>query len=375
MLRNLNVYTISAFVALGGLLFGFDIASVSGVIGTEQYQKFYGNPLGTRQGGITSYQPLSCFSACSGCLALHGGSRARTKYKEIEDQVRLEREEQSNPFRELFSKKIRKRVFLSMAIQIWSQLSGMNVMMYYIVYILTSAGIRHLRISASLQYVVNMVMTIPSIVWTDQWGRRPSVLVGALVMSFWLLLIGGLLMQYGEPNPDLTQPYTWVIIGHLAVSRTILACSCLAVGTFAVAWGPVSWIYPPEVVPLRVRAKSVSIATASNWATNFALGFAVPSLLRSIRWGMFFLFGFFNIAAFIHVLFTMPETKQRTLEEMDEIFEHGEPLWKSFTGMGVTDKLDKLAMDIEMGILVVHRSGNVELYDNYAMSNSTRHQR
>ncbi|KAK9242769.1 hypothetical protein V1506DRAFT_546453 [Lipomyces tetrasporus] len=54
MVRLLNVYTISAFAALGGALFGFDISSMSGVLGTDQYKFYYGNPLGTRQGGITS---------------------------------------------------------------------------------------------------------------------------------------------------------------------------------------------------------------------------------------------------------------------------------------------------------------------------------
>ncbi|KAK9327202.1 hypothetical protein V1520DRAFT_62957 [Lipomyces starkeyi] len=53
MVNLLNVYTISICVALGGTLFGFDIASISGVVGTYQYTKFYGNPLGTTQGGIT----------------------------------------------------------------------------------------------------------------------------------------------------------------------------------------------------------------------------------------------------------------------------------------------------------------------------------
>jgi hypothetical protein len=54
MVRLLNVYTISAVAALGGMLFGFDIASMSGVLGTDQYKEYYGNPLGARQGAITS---------------------------------------------------------------------------------------------------------------------------------------------------------------------------------------------------------------------------------------------------------------------------------------------------------------------------------
>jgi hypothetical protein len=53
MVRLLNVYTISAFAALAGVLYGFDVASMSGVVGTQEYKSFYGNPLGVSQGGIT----------------------------------------------------------------------------------------------------------------------------------------------------------------------------------------------------------------------------------------------------------------------------------------------------------------------------------
>ncbi|KAK9481980.1 general substrate transporter [Lipomyces starkeyi] len=509
MVRLLNVYTISAFAALGGALFGFDISSMSGVIGTEQYQNYYGNPLGMRQGAITSAMAggslvgalsssflgdrlsrkvaiqigaaLWCIGATVqsasngvvmlvigrvlaglcvgltsslvpiyqseiaprkirgrivslqqfaitwgimvqyfieyGCSFLDSTASFRVpwaiqtvpavvlfvglfwfprsprwlaskdcwdealrvlaflrsanndvndplvlaEYKEIEDQISQEREEESNSYRELFSRKIRKRVLLSMAVQMWSQLTGMNVMMYYIVHILESAGIGNSMLASSVQYIINMVMTIPSILWTDKWGRRPVLLIGAIVMGFWLFLIGGLLMHYGEPNPVLNQPYTWIVVGHPSATRAILASAYLAVATFALSWGPVSWMYPPEIVPLRIRAKSVALATASNWASNFALGFAVPPLLRSIQWRLFFIFGSFNMAAFIHVWFAAPETKQRTLEELDEVFEYGEPLWKSFLGGGRgSNKLDMLAKDIEMGVLKINRSSHIE---------------
>ncbi|KAK9490462.1 hypothetical protein V1508DRAFT_451725 [Lipomyces doorenjongii] len=164
---------------------------------------------------------------------------------------------------------MRRRVFLGMAIQIWSQLTGINIMMYYIVYILESAGIRNVLLASSAQYIINVAMTIPAILWVDKWGRRPSLLVGAVSMAFWLFLIGGLLKAYSEPNPIPNPPTTWIVVDHPAVSRAILAGSCITVGSFAISWGPVSWIYQAEVVPLHVRARSVALSTASNWAFNF----------------------------------------------------------------------------------------------------------
>ncbi|KAK9357291.1 major facilitator superfamily domain-containing protein [Lipomyces starkeyi] len=264
------------------------------------------------------------------------------EYKEIEDQIRIEREEVSSSFRELYSPKLRKRVFLAVAIQMWGQLTGINVAIYYIAYLVQSAGITN----------------IPSILWTDHFGRRPALLIGSIFMSFWLSLIGGLYMRMASPNPISNQPYTWIITNHPAASRAILACIYLDVASFNVTWGPLIWIYPPEVVPLRILA--------SNWAINFALGLAVPPMLRSISWRMFFVFASFNLAAFIHVLIAAPETMQRTLEELDEIFEHGAPLWKSTRYKLATNKLDLMAQDIERSMCRTPQSVPVEMDDHVA---------
>ena len=87
--------------------------------------------------------------------------------------------------------------------------------------------------------------------------------------------------------------------------------------------GPVSWTYPAEIFPMRVRAKAISLSTASNWLFNFALAWAVPPGLSNIAYKTYFIFGAFNIGAFIHVFFMFPETAGRTLEEVEEIFMQG----------------------------------------------------
>jgi MFS family permease len=87
--------------------------------------------------------------------------------------------------------------------------------------------------------------------------------------------------------------------------------------------GPVSWTYPAELYPLKIRGKAVSIATATNWLFNFALAYAIPPGLNTIAWKTYFIFGSFNFAAFIHILFMFPETVERSLEEVEEIFQQG----------------------------------------------------
>lgn len=100
--------------------------------------------------------------------------------------------------------------------------------------------------------------------------------------------------------------------------------------------GPVSWTYPPELFPLRLRSKGVSMATSGNWAFNMALGLFTPPAFTSITWQTYILFGVFNAAMFINVFFMFPETAGKTLEETEAMFEDpnglkflGTPAWKT----------------------------------------------
>ena len=96
-----------------------------------------------------------------------------------------------------------------------------------------------------------------------------------------------------------------------------------------------------------IRAKAVGLATASNWIWNCALAFAVPPLLENINWKMYMIFGTFNGLALIHMFFAAPETKGRTLEEMDDVFDSGKWPWQQERMQ--TSRLDRLAADIETG--------------------------
>lgn len=225
-------------------------------------------------------------------------------------------------------------------------------MMYYIIFIMRGAGIADELLTASIQYIINVAMTLPAILYLDKFGRRPALLCGSFLMAVWLFTTGALQASYGNPNPDTTdRDISWVVPReHSSVSKGIVACSYLFVATFATTWGPVSWTYPSEIFPAKVRAKAVSIATATNWAWNCALAFAVPPLLWSINWKMYMIFGTFNAVAFIHMFLTAPETKGKTLEEMDEVFDSGLPAWKAGK---VESRLDRVTRDIEDGKLKV----------------------
>ncbi|KAF9230233.1 hypothetical protein BU15DRAFT_69372, partial [Melanogaster broomeanus] len=217
---------------------------------------------------------------------LHGnGNRndplVELEFEEIRQQVNFEQNEGAKSYADLLKPGVFRRVGLGCSLQMWSQLSGMNVMMYYIIYVFEGAGLTGRRgnlIADSVQYVLNMGTTSSSNLWFHTHG-------------FFLCLVGGLQGKiYGEWGTVNDSP-VWVIINHDSA--------------------------------LRVRAKAVSLATATNWVFNFALAWAVPPALTSIAWKTYFIFATFNFAAAIHFTLCYPETAQRTLEEVEEVFSQG----------------------------------------------------
>ncbi|EMC98459.1 hypothetical protein BAUCODRAFT_574523 [Baudoinia panamericana UAMH 10762] len=263
------------------------------------------------------------------------------EFREIKEWLEIERQSKQISYLTLFTPRYINRTHIGLFTQIWSQLTGMNVMMYYITYVFTMANIQgnNLLVSSSIQYVINVVMTIPALIWIDRIGRRPTLLVGAALMATWLFINAGILGGMGVYQPEGVHNIKEAkVLVTGAASKVVIACSYLFVASYAPTWGPVSWIYPPELYPNQLRGKAVAFATSGNWAFNFALGYFVPPAFENITWKTYVVFGVFCVAMFIHVYFMFPETAGKPLEEVNEMFETpppgglkyiGTPAWKT----------------------------------------------
>ncbi len=111
--------------------------------------------------------------------------------------------------------------------------------MYYIVYIMEAAGIGDTLLTSSIQYILNVTLTLPAIIYLDKWGRRPSLLIGSFLMMVLLFIVGALQAVYGHPFHADTGPLaaiTWILDDNEHVSRAVVACAYLFVCTFAVTW-------------------------------------------------------------------------------------------------------------------------------------------
>lgn len=204
-------------------------------------------------------------------------------------------------------------------------------------------------LASSIQYIINVVMTVPALIWMDKWGRRWPLMIGAFLMAVWMFTNAGLMGGTGEVvlgGVDGVPQQSMLVSG--APAKGLIACTYLFVASYAVTWGPISWVYPPEVYPLRVRSKAVALATSSNWAFNTALGAFVPKAFETIRWKVYIIFGVFNLAMLLHVAFVFPETAGKTLEEVQLIFDDpnglryiGTPAWKTKKGTKGMEQVEK----------------------------------
>lgn len=245
----------------------------------------------------------------------------------------------------------------------------MNVMMYYITYVFTMVGegSNALLLSSSYQYIINVVMTVPALIWMDRWGRRKPLVIGGIFMAIWSYANGGIMATHGHyagpQGLNNTPEASWEVTGP--PGKAVVACTYLFVASFAPTWGPTSWVYPPELYPLRVRGKAVALATSANWIFNFALSYFVPPGFVNIQWRLYIIFGVFCTAMTVHAFFLFPETAGKTLEEVEGMFMKHEKAWK-------THVVTKRTRALERGQSVDESSASVEKQDSSAENDSEK---
>ncbi|ORZ02354.1 general substrate transporter [Syncephalastrum racemosum] len=240
------------------------------------------------------------------------------EYNEIVNQVELEKTVAVTSYIELLRGTIRRRLILGVFIQIFQQFTGINSILYYAPRIFQQAGIdgdSASLIASGVNGVLNMLATVPAILFLDRLGRRMTLISGALFMGTAMILCGAVMGGTGNVVHDEETGENVVNMGHnRSASYFCIVMIYFFVAGFAYSWGPVGWVYPAEIYPLRIRAKATSISTAANWLM------IVPTMLASITWGTYIFFGCCCFVMSCAVFIFYPETKGRSLEEMDQVF-------------------------------------------------------
>jgi MFS family permease len=156
--------------------------------------------------------------------------------------------------------------------------------------------------------IIIFCVTIPATIFADRWGRRISTILGGVGMAATMFLIGGLYAG-GAVHPS-SGAGRWVVIVSIYVYVVI----------FCISWAVGIRVYAAEIQPQRTRARATSTAHGVNWLSNFTVALITPTLLAKTTFGAYFLFGSCMFLTAVVCWLFMPETRGKSLDEIDEAY-------------------------------------------------------
>ncbi|KAI1000647.1 Major facilitator-type transporter [Podosphaera aphanis] len=220
-----------------------------------------------------------------------------------------------------FKPGIRKRLLTGCLLQGLQQLTGINFIFYYGTQYFKNSGINNPFLITMINSAVNVFSTFPGLYAIDKIGRRPLLLWGAIGMSISQLLVAIL----GTTTTSQTSDGV-IVVKNLVAQKVSIAFVCFYIFFFASTWGPIAWVVTGEIYPLKVRAKALSMTTATNWLLNWSIAYSTPYLVNfgpgnlNLQSKVFFIwFGCcFVCIAFVWCL--IYETKGLTLEQVDDMY-------------------------------------------------------
>ncbi|MGI8960278.1 MAG: sugar porter family MFS transporter [Bryobacteraceae bacterium] len=228
--------------------------------------------------------------------------QVESEVKEIQSSV----SQQKGNWSELFGKLLRPAMVVGIGLAIAQQITGINTVIYYAPTIFKFAGLSSssAAILASVGVgVINVVLTVVAMQLIDRVGRRPLLLISLAGMAGSLFVLGGAFLL-----PQFKSVLGWIAVGSLMTY----------VGFFAVGLGPVFWLVLSEIYPLRIRGRAMSVGTAANWSSNLIVALTFLTLTRVIgKPGTFWLYAAVTIGAWFFAYFLVPETKGKTLEQIE----------------------------------------------------------
>lgn len=189
---------------------------------------------------------------------------------------------------------------------------GCNAMIYYAPTIFGQLGLSgntSSLLATGVYGIVNTLSTLPAVFLIDKVGRRPLLMCGALGTCISLVIVGAIIGAYGNDLP-----------AHPAAGWVGIAFIYIYDVNFSYSFAPIGWVLPSEVFPLGSRSKAMAITTSTTWMCNFIIGLVTPDMLQTIRWGTYIFFAAFCLLALGFTYFFVPETRGKSLEDMDLVF-------------------------------------------------------
>ncbi len=226
---------------------------------------------------------------------INGAEKAKDIFKDIKSSV-----EKSSAKLFSYGKII---ILIGVLLSVFQQFVGINVALYYAPRIFESMGAE--KDASMLQTVimglVNVIFTVVAIMTVDKWGRKPLLMVGSVGMAIGMIAIG--LLAFMK------------IIGISTLVFIIIYTA-----SFMMSWGPITWVLISELFPNKIRGKAVAVAVAAQWAANYFISSTYPAMMEFSSGGTYWFYGGMSILSFFFVWKMIPETKGKTLEEMENLW-------------------------------------------------------
>jgi len=226
---------------------------------------------------------------------------------EIEaEQAKLPKQTEKISYKDLLAPSMRKALLIGILLPLFSQFSGINAIIYYGPSILSNAGVSlsNSLLSQVIFGLANVLFTLVAIWKVDSWGRRPLYLCGTAGATIALILTGYCFYSGATGS-------VWLLVSVLG----FLAC-------FAFSIGPLKFVIAAEIFPSAIRGRALAISIMVMWVADTIAGQITPMLLKEIgSAGTFWFFAFFCLVAFFVVYKLLPETKGKSLEEIESEWE------------------------------------------------------
>ncbi|EFQ27409.1 hypothetical protein CGRA01v4_04488 [Colletotrichum graminicola] len=214
----------------------------------------------------------------------------------------------------------RSRTLLALFILSMVQLSGIDAITYYAPALFDQAGISNSNsslVASGVSSITMLLISIPAFMLADKWGRRTSAISGGVFLSGLMILIGSL--------------YAAGSVGPAGAARWVVIISVFAFGmAYCATWGIVARIYASEILPGNTRAAGNAIGMACSFFANWLVALITPILLSESAYGAYFLFGALTIFTVVVLTVFMPETRGRSLENIQSEFRR--PVFENMIG-------------------------------------------